>query len=105
MSNLLLHIASALTMFTVIAFSFYIVRNAKGKMGEGFKIILIGHMPLMLLHIYEVVIILFGNPLHIAEIKMKFLDQTAQIIAAFSVFVAIYFIRTMVFIIDRGSKK
>ncbi|MEW6528865.1 MAG: hypothetical protein AB1391_03180 [Candidatus Micrarchaeota archaeon] len=105
MSNLILHTASALAMFIVIAFSYYMIRNAKGKMSDGFKIILIGHVPLMFLHIYEIFSLVFEDIPHVDEIKLRFLDHTGQVIAAFSIFVAIYFIRVMVFIKDRGSKE
>ncbi|VVB98637.1 Uncharacterised protein [uncultured archaeon] len=94
--GLIFHLGSAIAMFVVIAFSFYMVRSTRGRMSEGFKIILMGHVPLMLLHTIEAAMILFSSG-GMSELKLDFLEQTAQVIAALSIFAAIYIIRRTLF--------
>lgn len=100
MNNLLTHVFSALVMLAIIAFSFYMIRNTKGKMSEGFKIMIIGHLPLMIMHVIQMFVIY--EQYEMSELKISFLDETAQIIAALSIFIAIYLIKTTVF--GRGEK-
>lgn len=95
MTDAAFYMGSALAMFVVIAFSFYMIRHTKGKMSEGFKIILMGHVPLMLLHGTEAAMALSGQPM--SGVKVAFLEQTAQVIAAFSIFIAIYLIKRTLF--------
>lgn len=97
MSDLMFTLASALAMFIVIAFSCYMVSSTKGRISEGFKIMLLGHIPLMILNLAHALSILMVGTPQVSEIKLEFLEQTAQVIAAFSIFIAIYLIRTMVF--------
>ncbi len=95
--NAMLYLSSALAIVMVITFSFYMVRNTKGKMSEGFKIMLLGHIPMLLLRVAEFALIWYGD-YSVSDLKLSFLEQTTQIIAALSVFIAIYIIRNMAFV-------
>ncbi len=96
MADVMFHLSGAVAMLVVIAFSFYMVRNTRGKMSEGFKIMLVGHMPILLLHMAEAGLA-YGGAFDVGDFRLEFLEQTAQVIAALSIFIAIYLIKNMVF--------
>lgn len=95
MTELFYRASATVAMFVLIAYSFYVVRNTRGKMSEAFKIIIIGHLPMLAFYIVETAAF-FVTDFAQSDIKTIFLEQTAQVIAALSVFIAIY-------IIKRGS--
>ncbi len=92
MDDLIYHLAASITMTIVIAFSLYMLRNSKGKMSEAFKIIIFGHVPMLVVHGAKTLSFLLAD-FELSDIKFVFLEQTAQVIAALSIFIAIYLIK------------
>ncbi len=84
-------LAAIVAMGTVIAFSFYMVRHTRGRMSEAFKIILLGHSVVLLFDIAKVASAFLGYEM--SPLKVVFMEQTAQVISALSIFIALYMIR------------
>lgn len=99
MAALIFHLSTALAMLILIAFSFYMLKNTKGRLSEGFKIIIIGHTPLLFLQIAEAAFIYYNyKNIDVISGELSLLEQTTQAIAALSIFIAIYLIKKTTFI-------
>lgn len=86
------HFIGSIVLLVVIIASFYMLRHTKGKLSEGFKLILIGHLPLLFLYVMSSGLIFYGS-ISFSTIKLAFLEQVASMIAAVSIFAAICLIK------------
>lgn len=104
--SMMFRLASTIAAVLVVIFSFYMIRKTRGRMVGSFKMMLIGHTPVALVYVAELLLTFYGI-YEEGDLRVVFIEQTAQVVAALSVFLAIYLIKRNIFISkgDSGNGK
>ncbi len=93
MDALMIYLSSTVAMLAVMIFSIYMLGNSRGKLSDGFKIIILGSAPLLLLRMAQAAMMAFGPGYDVSDLRLALVEQIAQVITALSIFMAIYLIK------------
>ncbi len=90
-TSAIVHFAAGLAILLVIYASYMTVRESKGNLASAFRIILIGHIPLTLIHLVSALsdMGIIGQLFNNGAIHEP-LNDVGEALSALSVFLAIY---------------